>query len=463
MSGVCVSQDAVTHNNDTRILTAHDFNTLMDACGVWPSDLRIAVAVSGGPDSIALTFLLHAWIKQRGGELFALTIDHQLRAESASEAAQVKQWCKDKSIHHQTLAWEKEQAPISALHERARNARYELLLQACRQHNINTLFLGHHADDQAETVLMRFLKGSGVDGLAGMPCTYIKEGVKLIRPLLPVQKRMLENTCNANNWAFIRDSSNHSQHYLRGRLRSLAQPLEAEGVTTATLYDIARSSGMARAALEQSTNEWLAEHAMVSPLGIIQLDINIWKKLNDEMKRRTITRILLCMSSENYPPKQTSLEHLISTLLTTENPHLTLSGCHVIVQFGLLKFYREQSALLFSLPEQPTRIQNTMFWDNRFKISIDSSLMNKNMCIAPLGEFGKDKLEKMGHKQVADCPALARATLPALYAEHQLHHVPEFFSNEQAAQASQAPVKAIFLPKRMLIIERFDVCSLLLA
>jgi tRNA(Ile)-lysidine synthase len=461
-----LSQDAVTVSNANRVLTARDFDALMVACGTWPSPLRIAVAVSGGPDSMALTFLLHDWVKQRGGELFALTIDHQLRTESASEALQVKQWCTDKHIHHQTLVWEKEAAPSSALHERARNARYDLLLHACKHHNIDHLFLGHHADDQAETVLMRFLKGSGVDGLAGMPRTYMKEGVRLIRPLLPVQKHLLENTCTANEWVFIRDPSNHSQHYLRGRLRKLAQPLEAEGVTTTTLYEIARSSGMARAALEQGANEWLAEHAIVSPLGFVQLDIHAWKKLNDEMKRRTIIRILLCMSSENYPPKQASLEHLITALHATEHPHLTLSGCHVMVQFGLLKFYREQSALLFSLPEQPMRIQETMFWDNRFKLTVDGSFLNKNasknMGIAPLGEFGKDKLEKMGYKQVVDCPALARATLPALYADDQLHSVPEFFGNEEAAQASQAPVKAIFLPKRMLVIECFNVCLPLL-
>lgn len=441
----------------SRRLTAEDFDNLMQYCGDLGDAPRVAVAVSGGPDSIALTHLLHQWLTKRGGTLFAITIDHQLRDESAREAAQVAQWCQAKHIAHTTLKWEKEKAPTSALHQHARNARYGLLMDACRAQNITHLFLGHHADDQAETVLMRFLKGSGVDGLAAMPSTRVQDGITLVRPLLPVQKHMLEATCAANGWAFVRDPSNDSAAYLRGRLRALAEPLAAEGVTTASLYDMARSAGMARAVLEARANEWLQQHAVIHPLGYIHIDFNAWKNSGDEMMRRALIRTLLCMSGDDYAPKSASIEYLMHNLLTKEAAHQTLCGCHINVQFGLIKFYREHAAL-----PKAMRFEDGMLWDNRFKIVVNSAklsaLLDKNVTIAALGEASRDQLEKMGYKQVAECAALHRMTLPAIYVDNQLHSLPDFTADGN----SQALAKAIFLPKRLLLSESFNNCPPLL-
>ncbi len=444
---------AAFNKNTARHLSPAEFDGLMQHCGPFGDAPHVAVAVSGGPDSIALTHLLHDWLKQRGGKLFAITIDHQLRAESASEAAQVASWCAAKTIAHTTLKWEKEHAPTSAIHQQARNARYELLLKACREQQVGHLFVAHHADDQAETVLMRFLKGSGVDGLAGMPSSRMMDGIRLIRPLLPVQKYVLEATCTANSWAFVRDPSNESDAYLRGRLRNLAAPLAQEGITTASLYEMARSAGMARATLETTTNQWLEQYAEVSPLGHIQIDMKAWKQLGDDMKRRVLIRVLLCMSGEDYPPKNASLELLVHNLLTKETPHQTLCGCQIIMQFGFIKFYREHAAL-----PKPARLENNMLWDNRFKIITQSSPIDKNLSIAPLGAWGRELLEKMGYKDVANCAALHRATLPALYVDNQLHSVPELMADA----SSQALVKAIFLPKRMLLSDIFKPCPALL-
>ncbi len=453
-----MSEVAVSHSNVPRPLTSAEFNSLMKACGPFPESPRFAIAVSGGPDSIALLFMLHDWVMQHGGTLHAITVDHQLRAESSDEAAQVKQWCAERSFSHATLVWEKDSNPQSAVHHQARKARYELLCHACKQQNLDYLFLGHHADDQAETVLMRIIKGSGIDGLAGMPKTRRFDGIKIIRPFLPIIKQRLVDTCMAHSWSFFHDPSNDSSAYLRGRLRQLAAPLAEEGLNTASLFELARSAGTARAALEASTNEWLQRHVTTNTLGVIQMDVRVWKSLDDEHQRRTLIRILLCMSGEDYAPKNTSLDVLIQSLNNKETLHQTLCGCHIIVQLGLIKFYRELAAAPPSMPAGPV-----MLWDNRFKVVIDESLLNQDLVIAPLGERSRDQLEKMGYRQVADCPALHRSTLPALYVDNQLHSVPYFGANEEAVMASQALVKAIFLPKRMLLIDCFDVCSVLLS
>ncbi len=453
-----MSGAAVPHSNTPNPLTPALFDKLMEACGAFPPSPRFAVALSGGPDSIALAYLLHDWVTARGGTLHAITVDHQLRPESGEEAAQVAKWCAAKSIAHTTLVWKKDCAPTSAVHHTARRVRYEFLTSTCQQHGIDHLFLGQHADDQAETVLMRFIKGSGIDGLAAMPRMRTLDGVKIIRPLLPVTKQRLVDTCKAHQWAFFRDPSNDSPAYLRGRLRQLAQPLAQEGLTTASLYDMARNAGMARAALEATANQWLERHAVVSPLGIIHIERKAWAALDTEMQRRTLSRILLCMSGEDYSPKYASLDHLVQSLLNKESVHQTLCGCHVIVQFGVIKFYRE---LACTAKAQP--IETTLHWDNRFKIVVNSLLPGKHFTIAPLGELGRELIEKMGHRQVADCPALHRATLPALYVDNQLHSIPDFGVDEHTSNAPQPLVKAIFSPKRMLLVNCFEPCPVLLS
>ena len=451
-----MSGTAVSSSKPARPLAPEDFNALMQACGPFPETPRFAIAVSGGPDSIALLFLLHDWIKHRGGVLHAITIDHQLRADSSAEASTVKEWCATKSISHTTLVWKKNNNPTSAIHQQARIARYEYLCGECKKHGIDYLFLGHHADDQAETVLMRFIKGSGIDGLAGMPKSRMFDGIKILRPFLPLSKQQLVDTCHANKWAYFNDPSNDSAAYLRGRLRQAAAPLAQEGMTTASLYELGRSAGMARAVLEAATNQWLHVHATVYPLGIIHIERNAWSQLDGELQRRTLNRILLCMSGEDYAPKMASLEHLVLSLHNKEVHHQTLSGCHIMVQFGVIKFFRELACV-----SDTKQAYLEIDWDKRFCITIHPSLLDKGLSIKCLGEVSRDTLEKMGHKQVADCPALHRATLPSLYVDNQLHSIPDFLPNKEAVNASQASVKAIFSPKRMLLIDCFDVGSAL--
>lgn len=434
-----------------RSLTADDFSYLMDQYGPWSEPPRCAVALSGGPDSVALAYLLDQWIKQRGGYLLALTVDHQLRVGSAAEAAQVKQWCDTLHIAHETLVWEKEKIPVSAYHQQARKARYELLIHACKAKNITLLFLGHHSDDQAETVLMRFIKGSGVDGLAGMPYKRMENGVTLLRPLLPVSKQALIHTCHDNGLIFFHDPSNNSQQFLRGRLRQIAKPLAQEGLDNSTLYDMARSAGTARAALEKITNEWLHTNAIISPLGIIQIDAAQWKMLDDEMKRRSLIRILLCMSGQDYPPRLASLDYLINEIQTLKSFHQTLCGCHILVQSGMITFYREQAAVA-----DPAEFQDGMIWDERFKLTLPDGEDGRSYVVGPLGDASRATLEKMGYKQVADCPALHRASLPALYKGRSLHSVPKFLPPCNMNYDRQDTVNAVFFPARGLIIDCFE-------
>ena len=156
---------------------------------------RVAVAVSGGSDSLALCLLADRWARARGGAVFGLTVDHRLRPESGAEAAQVRRWLAARAISHRTLRWTGTR-PVSGIQEEARAARLALLVGWCRRAHVLHLLLGHQREDQAETVLQRLVRGSGIDGLAAMaPVRLAMEpdggGVRLLRPLLSVSRDAL--------------------------------------------------------------------------------------------------------------------------------------------------------------------------------------------------------------------------------------------------------------------------------
>ena len=204
---------------------------------------RIAVAVSGGADSMALTRLLSAWAGAHGVNLAAVTVDHRLRAEAAAEARQVAGWLEPLGIAHTTLIWEQgaQEAKGRSLQKAARDARYGLMAAWCAAEGRSHLFLAHHADDQVETFLIRLTRGSGVSGLAAMmPATTLGTAggsVVLARPLLGFAKADLLAVCRTLNQPWIEDPSNTNTASARVRFRQAARLLEEEGLTRGRLLE----------------------------------------------------------------------------------------------------------------------------------------------------------------------------------------------------------------------------------
>lgn len=173
-----------------------------------------ALAVSGGPDSMALMRLA------AGLKPVVFTVDHGLRPESAGEAAQVGAWARALGLSHEVLRWEGEK-PKAGIQEAARAARYRLMTEAAGRVGPRSLLTGHTLDDQIETVVMRRGKGSGPTGLAGMPSqSEIGEAVRLVRPLLATRKAALVAWLGSLGQAFILDPSNADLRFDRGRLRA---------------------------------------------------------------------------------------------------------------------------------------------------------------------------------------------------------------------------------------------------
>jgi tRNA(Ile)-lysidine synthase len=210
----------------------------------------ILAAVSGGPDSMALMHLLARWSGTgRRAPVLVATVDHGLRPEAAGEAAFVAREAASLGLAHRTLAWRGDK-PRTGIQEAAREARYGLLVRCAREEGASHLVTAHTRDDQAETVLMRLARGSGLTGLSGMRRDRDRDGIRHLRPLLDWPKEALLDLCRAQGWPFVSDPSNRDERFERVRWRRIMPLLAAEGLTVERLVRFSERMRRADEALE---------------------------------------------------------------------------------------------------------------------------------------------------------------------------------------------------------------------
>ncbi|MGI8568745.1 MAG: tRNA lysidine(34) synthetase TilS [Methylocella sp.] len=216
----------------------------------WEAARGIVLGVSGGPDSVALMLLAQEWARGRAERppLYVAIVDHGLRKDSASEAEMAARWAAGLALPHAILVWNGVK-PKSRIQDRAREARYQLLFAYAANIGADHVMTAHHADDQAETILFRLLRGSGVSGLAGMASSSERNGLVLARPLLAHAKADLAAFCESRAHPFIDDPSNHDPAYARTRMRRLGGLLADEGLGRVALLKLGRRAARAEAAL----------------------------------------------------------------------------------------------------------------------------------------------------------------------------------------------------------------------
>src|ERR1700681_3813079 len=217
----------------------------------WKAPPAIVLAVSGGADSIALMWLAARWRRTlaRGPRLIAVTVDHGLRAEAKAEARDVKRLARALDLPHRTMCWTGVK-PKTGLPAAAGAARYRLLAQAARASGATHILTAHTRDDQAETLLMRLLRGSGIAGLAAMARQSERDGVLLARPFLHVSKSQLIATLKKAKLGFADDPTNRDLNFTRPRIRTLMPVLAAEGGDTRNLARLASRLARANQAVE---------------------------------------------------------------------------------------------------------------------------------------------------------------------------------------------------------------------
>ncbi|MBI1273850.1 MAG: tRNA lysidine(34) synthetase TilS [Alphaproteobacteria bacterium] len=383
---------------------------------------RIAVAVSGGPDSMALALLLRDWARAYGRRVTALIVDHRLRPESAGEAARVGAWLGAAGVENEILVWE-HGGVTRAIQENARVARYRLLLEACHRHGITDLLLAHHAGDQAETLLMRLAKGTGIDGLAGMRAATKLGGINLLRPLLDVPKERLIATCEAHGQDYVTDPGNNSGRFARGRLRGAMQALAAEGLDIDRLRGLAARAASASDALSHYTQELLARCAAVDAAGCATLDIAAMRTAPLEIQLRALSAMLqLVAGKDGYGPKHEPLLAAWRGLLAEDEAARTLHGCELHACNGMLTILREPAAIN---DRQGISGGETIVWDGRFTVTLHDSEAPEGLIVGPLGTQPHAQLDEIApglRKAVAR--GKARAALPALWRDGDLWAVP---------------------------------------
>ena len=348
----------------------------------------VGVAVSGGSDSLALLLLLKDWADKSGRSLRAVTVDHGLRAEAADEAAFVGQVCAGLGIPHRTLRWDGPD-PTGNLSDQARRARYALMDHWAKGQGIAQIALGHTADDQAETLLMRLGRGAGVDGLATMAAHRQIGQTEFLRPLLTLRRETLRDLLRQRDQTWIDDPTNMDPDYDRVRIRQMIPDLAGIGLTVDALTTTAANLAQARDALVHYAVQEAAQIIDQDAAGDILINQAAWCALPDEIARRLMVASLAHVAGPGYPPRRRALDQLIENLRMGQP--MTLAGCIAQVAKDHIRMTRELAAVAAPVPPD-------QLWDTRWQVT---------------GRFPQSaQIAALSEKGLRACPDWRNAGLP---------------------------------------------------
>jgi tRNA(Ile)-lysidine synthase len=366
------------------------------------------VAVSGGPDSMLMLHVVSKWAKKKNKTLKVFNFNNNLRPASIKESLLVKKACKELKCSFLKIDWINK--PNTAIMEKARIARYSEISKVCKQFGIKTLFLGHHADDIAETVSIRLLNNTSIDGLC--PIFRIRQlfNIKLFRPFLEIKKKELLKLNQLYKIKFIEDPSNYNDKYLRAKVRKIL-------VNEVDLKNKLIKASKIFCKLRYHTNNYIKlnfiKYIIYKKEGYLVINRSIFQIYPKYMLINFLKYTLIRIGNKYYPP-QTKLLELI--YLNQEQKiyfSLTLSGC--IIKFNKKKIYIIREFNNISNNETYINQYEKLEWDNRFLITNNTKSKLK---ILPLGkvmncpEYKKNYIKNK--KDVKKIPYKARIALPLI-------------------------------------------------
>ena len=299
-------------------ISPEEFSLLIDFCCCAD---KIAIAVSGGADSMALLLLANNWARAKKIKLIALTVNHNLRKEAEDEAQQVRIWCNNLNIEQHILQWEYTEKPKTAIQEKARNTRYKLMTDFCIKNNISQLLIAHHLGDQVETFFFRLARGSGLIGLSVMAQKTTINSIEIIRPLLSIPKTRLLATLEEKRQSWIEDPSNHNQDYTRVRIRKQLSELKNKDVVFARVLELTNKFRKFRNSLEAYLDKQLANNSdLYIHNGYAILHKELY--LSDEL----IAYIIKKLTVKEKQVRSEKIKKLHSSIIKLDFRKTTLSG-----------------------------------------------------------------------------------------------------------------------------------------
>lgn len=349
------------------------------------SKFHVAVACSGGSDSLFLTLMLHNWCLQNCVSLTAMIVDHGLRVESKEEAHRVSSFLLSRGVSAEVLTLKKDDfPPCGSLQERARLARYSILKKRCAGLNIHHIFLGHHLQDQVETFFMRLKNKSGLSGLCSMMDCLNSDGFLLCRPMLDIDKRDIVSYLESHNIAYIKDPSNEKDVFERVRVRRLLTLLDdqSDDFSFASIGGSIKKLQQVDDALKYYANLFLEKVVYKEPGYVLFLHRD-FLPLPYAIKEKVLVTIL-CSFVGGYPPKSRKLKRLITFLSYHEGSHTQVGGCSFFFHKGNICICRAWASV------EPMVLEKGEFiWDDRYRISTSVPLE-----VCPLGWLNKKILDE---------------------------------------------------------------------
>jgi len=398
-------------------LSLADFAASLTSLARFETRPFLAVAVSGGPDSLALALLADHWARERGGHICALTVDHGLRPESGAEIRLLHGWLAARAIRHEILPWSADK-PASGVQKAAREARYALLAEWCREHGCLHLLTAHQGEDQAETHLIRRSAGSGANGLAGMSAIREFADCRILRPLLGVAKARLVALLDAERQPYITDPSNRDPIFERSRLRIIgAVPV---GANLAALLGDIIGLGDQRAAYERKCDQLLAKAVALHPAGFAVLDPALVRAPPD-IAERALQSIVAAIGGKPYSARRERIARLRGILAAPECRGHTLGGCRFVHWRHRILVFRELAGAAGPVRLTPG---TSMLWDRRFRIVLPATA-TESVTVGYLGRSGVVAL-KSHPPEPRGCgmPRLVYPVLPAVWDEEGIAAIP---------------------------------------
>ncbi|WGF87307.1 tRNA lysidine(34) synthetase TilS [Marinivivus vitaminiproducens] len=392
----------------------------------YETEPHLAIGVSGGADSMALAVLARDWVRPRGGRVTALVVDHGLRPGSDADAAQAEAWLRALGIDVVRLAWTGTK-PATGVQAAARAARHRLMGTWCREAGVLHLLLGHHADDHAETVRMRCDRGSGEDGLAGIPAVAQRPGHRLLRPLLAWPKARLVALLRSGGQPWIDDPSNRDPRFMRARLRRTAiEPPSPR-------HEEARRRRDRRLAC------WLARHVTADPAGCAWVDP---AGFGDDVAVAGMRRVLTSIGGRPYPPAETACARLVRDVAEpTGWRRYTLAGCVVHRRGDTALVRREPGGVTECLPAVPGE---PLLWDGRFLCETKGA---PGSTIRALGSADPASPLIWHDCRLLRLDPAVRACLPALWAIDRVVALPHLDVRRPGQPVGEPSFRVAFAPR----------------
>lgn len=438
---------SVQRNKIVKNITSTEFNLLMKKIGFFEKNPSIAISYSGGSDSSALLLKLSEWSKTNNAKLIAFIVNHGLKTSSLEDSKKAKKKAESLSIETHILYWGGIK-PTSAIMKKARDKRYELILNECKKRNIYHLFTAHHLDDQIETYYMRSQRKGFNLGQSSMNMISEKKKYRIIKPFLNISKKRLMATCEFHGLNWIDDSFNKITEFERVKTREILQKKSKN--EKAMFINEIQNMKRVKEIFEKKIASFIFNNLIFQKYGLFRFKKSRFLKLEESLKYEVLKRLLLVNSGKEYGPKLKSVQNVVRKLQESKF-RLTLQSSIIESKDDIINIYRECRKTFLNNPNKILVKKNeSMLWDYRFKLlSTKESILLQN-----INEFNIYEVKKrIDNRSGFWLPSHILQTLP-LIKKRNVFFIP-FIS--PSTQLYKNGIEFFFKPKHSLTSNKINI------